>query len=416
MTQPEAEPGTIENSITIGGDLTGNVLQVGTVAGDIQFNELGVAQSWYIGTVRDVAPGRLVGRETELAELTRFCLAADPAPSYAWWRAEAWSGKTALMSWFILNAPPEVRVVSFLITARDTRADTRAGFLAEVVPQLAVVLRVKSPEPTSESDFRGLLDAAAKRYSDRGERLVLVVDGLDEDRGAGEEDGARSIAALLPRRPAHGLRVIVSGRPNPGIPPVLPDDHPLRDPAIVRELAPSPAASAAKYAMKHDLDRLLRADAGEAKDVLGLLVAARSGLSRRDLGELLGGTRISEVLNSVESRAFSRRHARWRPETAPEVYLLGHQGLYAEAADRLGEERCASTLSRSRNGPRAIKPGDGRPRRRNSCCTATRGCSRKPGSSSGWSSVSRTWRDSVASSRSPAAKKQPKPKSPKPTQ
>lgn len=339
MTQPEEdEPGTLENSITIGGDLTGNVLQIGAVTGNVQYGERRVAQSWYLGTVRDVAPASLVGREAELAELTRFCLASDPAPSYVWWRAEAWSGKTALMSWFVLNAPKEVRVVSFLITARDTRADTRAGFLTEVVPQLAVVLQLKAPEPATESDFRGLLEAAAKACSDRGRRLVLVVDGLDEDRGAGEDHGAKSIAALLPRRPAHGLRVIVSGRPNPGIPPVLPDDHPLRDPAIVRELAPSPAASAAKYAMKQDLDRLLAADAGVAKDVLGLLVAARSGLSRRDLAELLGGARISEVLNSVESRAFSRRHARWRPETAPEVYLLGHQGLYAEAVDRLGEE------------------------------------------------------------------------------
>ncbi|MFB9687739.1 hypothetical protein [Amycolatopsis plumensis] len=339
MSQPEEdEPDTSANSVIIGGDLTGNVLQIGTVAGDVHYGAPGMAQSWYLGTVRDVAPGNLLGRTTELAELRRFCLDPDPAPAYAWWRAEAWSGKTALMSWFVLNPPKDVRVVSFLITARDTRADTRAGFLAEVVPQLAVVARVKSPEQASESDFRGLLDAAAKACSDGGRRLILVVDGLDEDRGAGEDHGAKSIAALLPRRPVHGLRVIVSGRPNPGIPPVLPDDHPLRDPAIVRELAPSPAAIAAKYAMKQDLDRLLGADAGEAKDVLGLLVAARSGLSRRDLGELVGGTRISEVLDSVESRAFSRRHARWRPEFTPEVYLLGHQGLYAEAADRLGEQ------------------------------------------------------------------------------
>ncbi|MGW3959798.1 hypothetical protein ACWED2_08235 [Amycolatopsis sp. NPDC005003] len=338
MTQPEKEePGTIENSITIGGDMTGSVLQIGTVVGNVQYGVPDVEESGYLETVRDAAPGNLEGRTSELAELRRFCLAADPAPSYAWWRAEAWSGKTALMSWFVLDAPEEVRIVSFLITARDTRADTRAGFLAEVVPQLAVVARVKAPEPVSESRFRSLLDAAAKACSERGRRLVLVVDGLDEDRGAGEEHGAKSIAALLPRRPAHGLRVIVSGRPNPGIPPDLPDDHPLRDPAIVRELAPSPAASAAEYAMTRDLNRLLGVDAGEAKDVLGLLVAARSGLSRRDLGELLGGTRLGAVLNSVESRAFSRRRARWRPETAPEVYLLGHQGLYAEAADRLGE-------------------------------------------------------------------------------
>ncbi|MCR6488150.1 hypothetical protein M8542_35515 [Amycolatopsis sp. OK19-0408] len=332
MSQPD-EPVTVENGVTVSGDMSGTVVQIGAV----HYGTPGPAAWLYLGTVRDVAPGRLVGREAELAELTRFCLAPDPSPGYVWWRAEAWSGKTALMSTFVLDAPEEVQVVSFLITARDTRADTRAGFLREVVPQLAAVSEVRAPEPATESDFRGLLETAARVCADRGRRLILVVDGLDEDRGAGDERGAKSIAELLPRRPAHGLRVIVSGRPNPGIPAAVRDDHPLRDPAIVRELAPSPAASAAKYAMKLDLERLLADDAGEAKDVLGLLVAARSGLSRRDLEEL-GGTHVSEVLNSVKSRAFSRRHARWRPETAPEVYLLGHQGLFAEAAEKLGEQ------------------------------------------------------------------------------
>ena len=50
-------------------------------------------------------PGR--GRDAELAELARFCLAPDGCP-YAWWRAGPWAGKSALLSTFVLRPPAEV--------------------------------------------------------------------------------------------------------------------------------------------------------------------------------------------------------------------------------------------------------------------------------------------------------------------
>ncbi|ADJ44105.1 hypothetical protein AMES_2282 [Amycolatopsis mediterranei S699] len=358
MTQPaEDEPGNVVNSASVSGDVTGNIVQIGDVAGSFHYGARGIAKSWYRGTVREVAPDHLKGRETELAELERFCRESDPAPSYAWWRADAWSGKTALMASFVLDPPEEVRLVAFFISARDAESDNRTGFLAAVIPQLAEVLGIPEPEKACASDFPGLLDAAAEASAKGGRRLILVVDGLDEDRAAG---GAGSIAALLPRRPAHGMRVIVSGRSSPGIPPVLHQHHPLRDAAIVRELAPSPAASAVRQDKERDLDRLLHAEAGEARDTLGLLVAARGGLSRDDLVELIGRgsalpapddgvasgiggpdqveSRVRAILNSVGSRVFSRREARCNPGSAPEIYLLGHEGLQDEAVLRFGEE------------------------------------------------------------------------------
>ncbi|MDX3188888.1 hypothetical protein PV458_10825 [Streptomyces sp. MN03-5084-2B] len=340
MTQPaEDEPSSFVNSFSAGDGNTGDSVQVGYVAGDFHYGVSGVARSWYLGKVRQLAPDELTGRESELAELKRFCLAAD-SPSYAWWRAEAWSGKTALMASFVLDPPEEVRLVPFFVRAPDTEADGRAGFLAEVNLQLAEVLGIPLPEKAGASEFPGLLDAAAEASARRGRRLVLIVDGLDEDRGAGENDGAGSIAALLPRRPAHGMRVIVTGRPNPGIPPALHPDHPLRDPAIVRELVASSAASAAELEMKGDLDRLLDAEVGEARDVLGFVVAARGGLSRDDLVELVGrrADSVHRILDSVEGRAFSRRSARWNPGRAPEVYVLAHEGLQTRAVGRLGPD------------------------------------------------------------------------------
>ncbi|MEV7094659.1 hypothetical protein AB0M80_17670 [Amycolatopsis sp. NPDC051045] len=361
MTQPvEDEPSSVVNSVSIDGDVTGDILQVGHVAGSFHYSPRGVAKSWYRGTVRRIAPEHLVGRENELAKLERFCLDPEPSPSYAWWRADAWSGKTALMASFVLDPPEEVRLVSFFITARDAGSDTRAGFLAAMIPQLAEVLEIPMPEQSGASDFPGLLDAAAEASAHRGRRLILVVDGLDEDRDAGEDHGAKSIAAMLPRRPVHGMRVIVTGRPNPGVPPALPQDHPLHDPSVICELEPSSAASEVRQAMERDLDRLLDVEAGEARDALGLLVAARGGLSREDLVELVGrgsavlGTgdgalsgsgrpdrvesRVRAVLNSVESRVFGRRRARWNPGSAPEVYLLGHEGLQDKAVSRFGSD------------------------------------------------------------------------------
>lgn len=92
--------------------------------------------------------------------------------------------------------------------------------------------------------------------------------------------------------------------------------------------------------MKGDLDRLLGAEAGEARDVLGLLVAARGGLSRDDLAELVGSRAdsVHRILDSVEGRAFSRRSARWNPRRAPEVYVLAHEGLQARAMSRFGAD------------------------------------------------------------------------------
>lgn len=59
------------------------------------------------------------------------------------------------------------------------------------------------------------LDEAVATCREDGERLVLVVDGLDEDRGT----GGHSVAALLPACPAAGMRVIVAIRPNQPLPP-----------------------------------------------------------------------------------------------------------------------------------------------------------------------------------------------------
>lgn len=298
-----------------------------------------LVRSAYLEQVRRIAPPQLHEREDELAELAAFCTEPDQGP-YAWWRAPAWAGKSALMSWFVLHPPPGLQVVSFFVTARYKGQDDRAAFADAVMEQLAELTGQPIPayltDTTREAHLLRMLSEAAGRSP----RLVLVVDGLDEDRGVTTGADAYSIAALLPLRPPAGLRTIVAGRPDPPIPADVPDRHPLRDPAIVRVLARSRSAEVVKADMRRELKRLLHGDRAQ-QDLLGLVTAAGGGLSAADLAELTGLPMydIEENLHAVAGRTFTTRVSQWRPGTGPAVYVLGHEELQASAAGSLGHER-----------------------------------------------------------------------------
>ena len=91
-----------------------------------------------------------------------------------------------------------------------------------------------------------MLEQAAEACAAQGERLILVVDGLDEDRGVTTGPDAHSIAALLPHDPSAGMRVVVAGRPDPPIPDDVPGWHRLRIPH-------RPAAASSEYAQHQAL-------------------------------------------------------------------------------------------------------------------------------------------------------------------
>ena len=296
-------------------------------------------RSGYLEQVRRIAPPQLYDRNDELAELAAFCTEPGQGP-YVWWRAPAWAGKSALMSWFVLHPPPGVQVVSFFVTARYKGQDNRAAFIDAVMEQLADLLGEPIPayltETNREFHLLRMLSLAAEKF----QRLVLVVDGLDEDRGVTIGPDAYSIAALLPARPPAGLRVIVASRPGPPVPEDVPDDHPLRDPGIVRVLAASRSAQVVRTDMQRELKRLLVGSQAE-RDLLGMVATAGGGLSAGDLAELtsLPLYEIEESLHAVAGRTFAAHASRWQPRTAPPVYVLGHEELQAAAAASLGPVR-----------------------------------------------------------------------------
>jgi tetratricopeptide (TPR) repeat protein len=322
----------------------GSVAVSGTVIGDINLFTGAPVQTRYREQVLRISPGELLGRSAELAELARFCTASEPTDSYLLWRGKAWAGKTALTSWFVLNPPQGVRIVSFFITARFPGQADRNAFIENVLEQLATLLGEPLPtyltQSTKEAHLLGMLSDAARACRERNERLVLVVDGLDEDRGESGAPDTYSIAALLPDAPPAGLRIVVTGRENPPLPPDVPPRHRLRDPAIVRTLSASPYAVDVRKEMESELKRLLRGREDQ-QDLLGLLTASGGGLAGSDLGELTGrlAWQIKDELGAVTGRSFSTRPSYWRPGGHPDMYVLGHEELQRIAEEYLGNAR-----------------------------------------------------------------------------
>ena len=305
-------------------------------------------RSAYIEQVRRIAPEFLFDRETELAELAAWCTSTGHDAAYVWWRAPAWSGKSALLSWFVLHPPRDVRVVSFFITARLSGQNDKTAFAEVVLEQLAELLGRPLPElltdATRDAHLLSLLDDAATACRQGGQRFVLVVDGLDEDRGVTVGPDGHSVAALLPAQPPEGMRIVVAGRPDPPIPQDVPEHHPLRDRSIVRVLPRSKRADVVRIDAQRELSHLLRGTS-TYQDLLGLVAGAGGGLTGEDLAELTGLSTwdVDEHLRAVTGRTFSRREA---GSALVPAYLLAHEQLQQDAVRMLGKSRLAEYRQR----------------------------------------------------------------------
>ncbi|WP_062349351.1 S1 family peptidase [Herbidospora yilanensis] len=263
--------------------------------------------------VRSIAPRELLERSEELTALLEFCSGREP---YQWWQAGPWSGKTALASTFALQEPSGLRVASFFVTARLAGQSDAAAYTAAMSMQLAEIAERSVPAVGNPLPF--LAEKAAARCAERGQRLLMIIDGLDEDSGT-----KPSIARLLPPRPPDNLRVLVLSRPHPGIPGDVPSDHPLRS-CRVHHLAPSPFARDLEVAAREELKDMLQGD-DTGYDIAGLITASVGGLTATDLAELTG-VRPSEIGWRIES-AFGRSLGSRSHRGQAEVYLFAHETL-----------------------------------------------------------------------------------------
>ncbi len=272
----------------------------------------------YLLQVGDIAPEDLLGREEELRTLAGF---AEP---YGWWEGPAWAGKTALMAWFALHPPAGVEVVPFFAGAGGD------AFLDVVSEQLAALAGQSNEVPPTSADLRrglfALLETAAQQCREAGRRLVLVVDGLDEDTGPAT--GQPSIAALLPRRPPPGTSVLVTSRPDRPLPLDVPADHPLHRCARHR-LTVSPHARDVGLFARRELSERLRAGPLH-EDLIGLITASGGGLTRDDLAALTEASpfAVEDLLAGAFGRCVTTRRR--------QGYILAHRTLHETAEQELG--------------------------------------------------------------------------------
>lgn len=288
----------------------------------------------YQAYVRDIAPKRLLDREKELDELVAFCAGDQP---YAWWQARPWAGKSALMSQFVLDPPAGVDVVSFFVTAWLAGQSDSDACATALIEQLAALLGRPPITSLTASARWGtvlqLLDDAASRLREVGRRLLLVIDGLDEDSGT----AGRSIAARLPLRPPPEVRILVASRPDPQLPTDVHEDHPLRtvDP---RQLDVSEHARGAERRAKYELTQLL-AGSRLQRDVLGFITAAGGGLTLDDLEKLTDEPpyEIERLLGGLLGRSVGSRTGSPTVRYAGKrIYLFAHETLGFVAEQQYG--------------------------------------------------------------------------------
>ncbi|WP_157031897.1 hypothetical protein [Kitasatospora cheerisanensis] len=307
-----------------------------------------IAVSGYLHQVQALAAAEFVGREEELAQLHAFC--TEPGPGGYWrWLAPAWAGKSALLAELVLRPPAGTDIAAFFITSRLAGQADAAAFCEVVQRQLYALLGEEEPlctPHTRDEQFRLALDRAAAHCAEKGRRLVLVVDGLDEDRGVRPGPDCHSIAALLPRTPPHGLRLVLAGRPHPPVPGDVPPGHPLRSTGIDHPLALSAAAQAIRLHAEEDLLRLKEAG-GLGWELVGLTVAAGGGLSAPDLAELTDTPRrlVERELSAVDGRSFQWRAGQWDAD-GPGAYLLAHEEIRRSAEELMPRKELAEHRTR----------------------------------------------------------------------
>ena len=289
--------------------------------------------------IADIAPPVLRGRDAELAQLAAFC-AGDRA--YGWWQAEAWAGKTALTAWFALHPPPDTDIAVFFIAAGLPGQCDSDAFLEAMAEQLTALAGQPPGLPATTAVRRGrlleLLGTAAERCRAAGRRLVLLIDGLDEDTGP--MTGKQSVASLLPRRPPSGLRIVVTSRVDRELPRDVPLDHPLRGCRPDRITVSAEAHDVELFAKRELATRL--GDGALQEDLLGLIAASGGGLGRDDLAQLTGepADAVHTLLRGSLGRCVQSRRRRLAGSAGGadggRGYLFAHDSLRQLAEHEFG--------------------------------------------------------------------------------
>ena len=234
-----------------------------------------------------------------------------PAPSpYAWWQAGPWAGKTALASWFVTHPPAGVDIVSFFITGRLAGQADSDAFLDAMIEQLTALSPAGGESPAgSRGAGRRMAEPAGsrqplRRKNGRGGWSSWWTGSMRTTRGPAPAQGTAQHRLPASPPPPSGVRVIVTSRPDPGLPDDVPSGHPLRT-CIPRRLPVSWVAEDLERRAKQELRDLLTGDQ-VGIDVVGYIAGSGGGLTRSDLSALTGAP-------AAEARPRAARGVRPQP-------------------------------------------------------------------------------------------------------
>jgi len=228
----------------------------------------------YLRAIERRASRELLGRRTELAALADFARPGSARPPYAIWKGIAGSGKSLLAAHFALHPPPGVDVVAFFVSRYPS--EQRQEFLKYACDQLAALLDTVAPSAPDLNGFTTLWEDAGAAAAAQGRTLLLLIDGLDE------EDDPPWIESSLPQDGDATRRIVVfSTAAAHGA------DRDFGFPAgqVARHevVKSDPQQDAAKDIVAAVQDKL----SADMQNVLGLMAAAESPLSARDITQVL---------------------------------------------------------------------------------------------------------------------------------
>lgn len=275
----------------------------------------------------------LVGRRQELEYLAAFSSGDE---KWLWLQAEAFAGKTALLAWFALHPPDTVDLVACFL--RATKAENTAAFALWVLNlQLAALAGRQEYQKTAEVSgaifdlLEDLLPTAATAARQRGRRLLLLIDGLDEY----SQEDAHPLQDWLPgeQELPDGVALVVSSRTD--IPVGIPQDHPLR--SYLQKIGTSLIAADIRAQAQQELDAAA-SKPDHLSYLIGACLAACGGnITADDLAAWLT-RRGNPQLPGELSRLFDRWYHRTvqsaeNPETLNEdILTFSHETLQEEAA------------------------------------------------------------------------------------
>ena len=293
----------------------------------------------------NLAPERLEDRERALADLDAF---ADTG-RWRWVQGDAFAGKTALLAWFALRARCSVASCFLRRTTGDNKASYALDTLAEQLAALSGSASYQPPAYLSgkAQEFSRLLADAARACYERGRRLLILLDGLDEYDGV---SSGLQLRDWLPHRDnslPHNAALLVASRKGANI--ELPDDHPLRH--HVKTLRPSMIAGKIREMAREELRQTLANPGALEFPILGFLAAARVGLTTDDLRALLkqlGRQAFAAEINTVINRYLDRTLGHFRGhDGSVELHAFAHEALLSAAHEAFAKDlkEFADTLS-----------------------------------------------------------------------